>query len=622
MGLGRLARLWSAAMAIVGGHLAGRMEHGVVGLVLSTAACSLVIPPALDWVKTGRRRSAILLGVTLAGALLSGQVYVQLALCLGVFPAFFVYARDPQRPRRRLVKGLVCAWGLALLLSGVFWVPLLHFLANFSKDLDPVFASVQPLEYLPLNLVIRDLGFYYNSQTLGRWSYPYLYVTYIGWIPVLLALLPLRLTPRAQRRQLHTLLLAIVLVYLCASAVMLKPLAMFFPEYINGIRHITVSSGLAVPLVLALAAWGLELTLRRLKAWHPLNFRLSRLRRPITIWTVLASLLLLPAVHQAYDFSQTWLYTTETPPDIYASLYTLHTESAQWVAPPFGEHFWTPPALEAGLKLTHIVGPWRWQGRNYPLPHREMVRESGYSWAYNIENVTDKIEVMKNPAHVYAAVKTMTGATACHATAMGGHIDVICDTNAAGVLTVQENNWTGWYAWQNGMRTHIARDSDWLTVHAPAGENRFTFRYRPWDVPFGLVVTCLGFVLCVLLWQYPVNALPILAALNRWADRGLVASKQLPIRAYTRLRTVTFSERHELRRSAWLLNGLASAILLAMLGLRRWSDLAPLAFIMKFLIVLFIVTALAGGLILLQYIHQREKQAQYPPESADAPPST
>ena len=38
IGLGWLARVWSASVVVAAGHLAGRMEHGVVGLVVSTAA--------------------------------------------------------------------------------------------------------------------------------------------------------------------------------------------------------------------------------------------------------------------------------------------------------------------------------------------------------------------------------------------------------------------------------------------------------------------------------------------------------------------------------------------------------------------------------------------------------
>jgi hypothetical protein len=54
--VGRIARLWSALLVVAGGHLAGRMDFGLVPMTLSTAATSLAIPPALDLALNRRRR--------------------------------------------------------------------------------------------------------------------------------------------------------------------------------------------------------------------------------------------------------------------------------------------------------------------------------------------------------------------------------------------------------------------------------------------------------------------------------------------------------------------------------------------------------------------------------------
>ncbi|HSD84106.1 MAG TPA: hypothetical protein VLG46_09620, partial [Anaerolineae bacterium] len=89
--LGRLPRLWAAAMAVTGGHLAGRMEHGLVALVLSTAACSLIIAPGLDLALTRRRRSTVLLAIALALAVLAGQGYLQVGVLVAILPAFLVF---------------------------------------------------------------------------------------------------------------------------------------------------------------------------------------------------------------------------------------------------------------------------------------------------------------------------------------------------------------------------------------------------------------------------------------------------------------------------------------------------------------------------------------------------
>ncbi len=62
LGLGWAARVWSATMAVAAGHLAARMELGAFGVVLSTAACALVLPPrgrvAGDHPGAGGRRGA------------------------------------------------------------------------------------------------------------------------------------------------------------------------------------------------------------------------------------------------------------------------------------------------------------------------------------------------------------------------------------------------------------------------------------------------------------------------------------------------------------------------------------------------------------------------------------
>jgi hypothetical protein len=43
--------------------------------------------------------------------------------------------------------------------------------------------------------------------------------------------------------------------------------------------------------------------------------------------------------------------------------------------------------------------------------------------------------------------------------------------------------------------------SDWLATFAPAGQHTFTFRYRPWDVPLGALLTLVGFAAALLAWQ-------------------------------------------------------------------------------------------------------------------------
>ena len=525
MGLGRLPRLWSAAMAVVGGHLAGRMEHGVVELVLSTAMCSLVIPAALDLALTGRRRSAVALGIILALALLSGQVYMQIGLFLSILPAFFVCFISEGSRRRRLLKAVMLAGTLAVLLTASFWLPLLHFMPNFAKDTDPFFRSVQPLEYLPLNLVIRDLAFYYNSQMLGRLPYPYLYVTYIGWVPILLSLVPLGLTSRDKFRQLFALLLSIGLVYLCAGAVTLRLFEPLFPGLAANIRYPTVISGLAVPLVLGLAGWGLEHLVRWLRERFPLTARWPRTVYSLNIWPLLWLPFLLFSLWPVYTFSLTWLGTRKISPDKYQVVQMLKTESTQWVSLPSGEHFWTPLAIEAGLKTTNAASPWSWNSRSDISPYIAAVREAT-AQGHDLETIPGDISIERYPQNGYAFVKTDSGKTACTAVALGGHIDVDCVTDGPGYLSVQENAWSGWQAWCDDTPMALM-DEPILTVPALSGGHHYTFRYRPWDVPIGLFVTAIGIVLASWLWWRPMAASPLLTTAERSVDWMLRALNQI-----------------------------------------------------------------------------------------------
>ncbi|HEX9372600.1 MAG TPA: hypothetical protein VF897_16430, partial [Roseiflexaceae bacterium] len=82
LGLGCGARVWSAAMAVAAGFLAAQMSEGLFSMVISAVSCALVLPPLVWLAQTGRRRAAVTLGGALAGALVSGQGYMQIGLAL------------------------------------------------------------------------------------------------------------------------------------------------------------------------------------------------------------------------------------------------------------------------------------------------------------------------------------------------------------------------------------------------------------------------------------------------------------------------------------------------------------------------------------------------------------
>jgi hypothetical protein len=130
---GTTARVWSACIAVAGGHLAGRMENGSVPLLFSTAACSLVIPFAVDLVWNKHRKAAIGLGVTLGLALLAGQGYLQLGLMFSLISLIVIWQDNNQGKRLSLLRYFLLAGVLAFLISAILWVPFIHFLPNWTK---------------------------------------------------------------------------------------------------------------------------------------------------------------------------------------------------------------------------------------------------------------------------------------------------------------------------------------------------------------------------------------------------------------------------------------------------------------------------------------------------------
>ncbi len=494
IGTGGLARLWSAALVMVGGHLLGRIELGAFGLLLSMASTSLVLAGAFWLAHKKTNRAAVQLALLVALALISGHGYLQLGL-VALIPAFLFLLVEENWKINPVWRKFVLAGGLGLLLAGFMWVPVLHFLPRLEKFTDPAFESAQPLAYIPLNLVIQDWDFM-NMAALGKFPYPYLYNLFIGWWPVLLALVSIYFLQKHNRRILRTLLAGIPLVFFAASATPYLWLVEYFP-FLAGVRHVPLIAGLAVPLILGLAAFSLDRIL-----W--LNWpEMILAARPgvsgpsISLrWLLLAPLL--AAIVGVYRFNSTFVSTIFAE-NTYAAVTHLETETLQWVEVPFGDHWWVEPALAAGYKLTNVVMPWWWEARPNPLPRR-MARTVENGVGQQLEATLGEFPVFYNPNQEYAAIWAGDHQIPCQAYGRGGMLVVDCRAETAGTLVVQENMWSGWQAWVDGVRQPLT-GSNWLEVAAPPGAHTYQFRYRPWDVPVGLAVSLLGVWIAVWVWR-------------------------------------------------------------------------------------------------------------------------
>jgi uncharacterized membrane protein YqaE (UPF0057 family) len=506
IGLGRAARLWSGLMVVVAGHLAARMDLGAFNMVLSAAACALVLPPLVALLRSGSLRNTVVLGIMLALAGVSGNGYLQVALafCMLAVPLLLPWDR---RQALQRVGRLGLALGLALLLAAPFLVPFLHFLPNMAKDYDIEFTSSQPFPFVPLNLVINDHEFY-TAEVLGKIPYPSHYVMYVGWIPVLLALWGAFGARKRDDVQMVVFLAASMLLALwVASAEPLRWLISISPieafsAFVAGVRFTGIMAAMAVPFLLALSAIGLD----RLTHLENLRARLSFGRgessgpvlRLDLRWLLLIPCLL--ALSDAWLFNSRWIRSDELSDHIPIVIDALQTSDLQWVEVPLGQHFYVEPAIDAGLKLSvDFFRTWHWRGEPQPAPVLE-ANIHGVSEDMDERGRVEGIYINQNMDNAYAMVwHGQDEATPCRAYGTGGHIDVQCELDQGGLLIVKERNWSGWKAQLAGEALRI-RNNTWLSVELPPGTHEVAFRYRPWDVWLGLFLFGVGLLLAGGLW--------------------------------------------------------------------------------------------------------------------------
>ncbi|HTX78406.1 MAG TPA: hypothetical protein VMC62_01995, partial [Longilinea sp.] len=505
MHLGRLPRLWVGMMAIVAGDLCGRMENGGVTLVLSVASAVLILPPLVDLAINHNRRAVVWLAAAMAITWLSGQGYMQIAVIACWLPAALLLGDQREHP---FWLDLLAAVGLSFLFIGVFAVPMLHFLPNFNKYTDNSLSSLQPLVYIPLNLLIQDNSAY-MANIFGTQGTPYIYFDYVGWVPILLALAVLRFGWDKNRRLMGFFYLGMGLLFVLNSAEVLHFLVKFFP-ILGNLRNINVSVALVVPLLLALAAWGLDWLMHL--EWPKIILGVSKGGREIIEKLPVSLLILVPflayAIYSAYQAGHHSLYQYSVAfPD--GSLQAQELDHAEWVSPAYGDYIWLPQLLAQGVKLTNAPRPWQWAGRVFPLPYLETARNAESDLSNQKLGPFEDITVFVHPENEYAVVTADGNSFPCVAQAYGGNIDVNCNAPQSGTLIVNENSWDSWYASVDGQVTPLL-SGQWLSVAAPAGQHTYSFRYRPWDVWVGLLVTVIGIILAAVWWRRigPTQAVP------------------------------------------------------------------------------------------------------------------
>jgi hypothetical protein len=271
------------------------------------------------------------------------------------------------------------------------------------------------------------------------------------------------------------------------SAILIKWVVPFFPAALN-LRTPSVITGLAVPLIVLLAAIGLDYIWNL--NWPALMVRLYGESSPLFNLRWLLVIPLFLSVRSAYQSATQYMALVDAPLQDYPILGGTGQAGAQWISSPYGETFLDLAGLQSGLKLTNTLRPWDWRDRAAPEPFAEFSRSLPAGADLPAQ---DGLYYVLHPGVSYASVSAPSGAQPCQATSLGGNIDVTCTASAAGQLVVTENNWSGWQVWRDGVKVSLL-PGQWLSTAAPAGTHHYAFRYIPWDVILGFVLMVIGFV--------------------------------------------------------------------------------------------------------------------------------
>ncbi len=503
--LTRPAKIWSTLLVMAGGHLAGRMEGGLVNLVLSTAMCSLVFSAVLMVSRRKDFKASIILGFVLASAILSGQGYIQVGVLMTI-PAILFLNQNAKMELQYLWKKYLLAAVLALLLSAPLLVPFLRTSSQISKYTDPEFIHIQPIQYAALNLVIDDLEFF-RSTALSKFPYPNLYINYIGWIPVLFAVFGFAMRKDKDKHKINYLFSSVLLVFLFVTPQFFQWLIQFW-QGLEKIRLPSYILGIVATPILGLAGYGLDRILEM--KWTSILFDfetpIQLLKKPISLkWLLVLPLII--SLNQALQFSRSFYYTNLLNEDMFVVLDKLETEDNQWVQTPFGEHFWIEPAVNLGYKLSPGIKPWRLKNNEPPTPYLEVTRNVIDSDPDNtlINETLPNVLLYKHDLAAYATIQRIGDPINCHATGRNGSIELVCpDQSSSGRLIVKENYYSGWKAWAGDKELELVGE-DWLEIVLIPGVNKYRFQYLPWDVPLGITLMLIGFLFSIYLFKKDVK---------------------------------------------------------------------------------------------------------------------
>jgi hypothetical protein len=257
-------------------------------------------------------------------------------------------------------------------------------------------------------------------------------------------------------------------------------------------------------MVMALAAMGLDGLISQVRVYQPLGKKWL-VNLPVFVskrllWVVILIIPLGYSLKSATQFGQPFLqlHRPEIPMEL---IHLIPKDEAGWISVTEFNHSYNVTLPELGLKLGEVMSPFTWKDHPTPPVKFYLSNENHNETDGGLLIESGKLtSLYAFPENSYAYIQAGDEKIPCRASALGGKIDVICDTKASGILFVTENYWTGWVADIDEVSTPLSEFSTWLSVMAPAGKHSFSFRYEPWDVWIGAGVSLVGLMLCGWLW--------------------------------------------------------------------------------------------------------------------------
>lgn len=511
-----IARLWGTIITMYGGHIACRLDNGGgLTLTLSIAAGWLAIVGMYYFILNPNKTRAVIAGVLMGLFLTSGGGYYQFGLMISI-PIFVLLAYRLQfftLPRAQILQLValisIITIGIAapFLYSGIVYIRYFIKLYN-----DVLLTESMDIIKVMRNLVNENRDILYTSD-YNVVGFPYLYGTFIGWMPVVLTILGIILVRNQRHRLMYDFFALFTLVqYFMASGDILKLIMKLNIESVTSFAgrliHIVLLNGFGTLGIIVMAMLSLNylltsrVLLRFAFHYHNAKNRIMlktniAIREEKTLNFIVNGIVMIGCMWNlanVYSFNSKWIVLV----DPYNQ--TIRDNLAQFKDIPIdqvievGGMWLHMPLMVEGYKIWNLQTSWTFgnsEGFLYKYSYTEYVPEN-----FTLLSPRDNLWFMSVNNDVnanYAVLRTENGTVkACDSTAFAGTVTVNCSTDQPGSIRIFEHKMTGWYVWVDGVPATIT-DAPWLTINVTPGTHKIEYRFLPW-------VTIVGIVQAIITW--------------------------------------------------------------------------------------------------------------------------